>query len=201
MGQGAALHVKFMADNDAFPQPLGITIADEFVPIGLQGRDESSNPQDLKTEEDGTLRYWGLLVGRDPNNNERVVRLNADGELIVEIRSAGGKILGTSDPAASINTNLYTVPVDTSADIKTLLVCNRSSTSKHAIRIGVDVGGAGANAPDDSEWIVFDLDVRPKKSFQVQLGPNGLQLDAGDDLVVFTTGSDMSFIVSGAEKA
>ena len=60
------------------------------------------------------------------------------------------KVLGQSNPSATTNTTLYTVPSATSAVVSTLTVCNQSSTAA-TYRIAVRPAGASVAA---EHWIV-----------------------------------------------
>ena len=109
------------------------------------------------------------------------------------------KVLGTSDPSAATNTALYNVATAKIGKVTILNACNRSNATVQ-IRVGIDVGGNGTNTPTDAEWIYYDLDVLPNKSVTLDVA-QGLWLAALDDLVVYASASDMSFIASGIEYA
>ena len=73
-----------MADdpNEGVPQQKEISILNEFVSTLIHGMDEGESVHISKTQPDGTMRSWSLLIGRDPDSNERIISLDEDGTLI-----------------------------------------------------------------------------------------------------------------------
>jgi len=69
-------------ENAVPPQPQEVSIVDEGVHIRLEGEDEGTVIHIAKTQPDGTMRSWSLLIGRDPDSNERIISLDEDGTLI-----------------------------------------------------------------------------------------------------------------------
>ena len=118
-------------------------------------------------------------------------------QVVSTLGRARGKVLGTSDPAATTNTNLYTVPQGFTTEVTVISVCNRSGVTI-TVRVGIDVGGNGTNAPSDAEWIYFDLGVAANSTTLLDAA-QGLWLSSRDDLVVFASASDAAFITSGLE--
>lgn len=157
--------------------------------------------QQISVETDGEVKV--VNYGKDSSGNIDAFRTNANLQQQVEIIDALGartpSILGTSDPAAATNTNLYTVPASTTTMVTFLSVCNRSGTSVN-VRVGIDVGGNGTNSPTDAEWIYYDLAVAANSTSLLDAA-QGLWLGALDDIVVYASASDMSFIVSGVQYA
>jgi hypothetical protein len=101
----------------------------------------------------------------------------------------------TSDPAATTNTNLYTVPGNSTLRLHTLTACNRSSSAV-TIRIGIDVGGNGTDTPSDAEWLYYDISIDANSTLWVDPAI-GMLLAERDDLVVYASASDMSFVMTG----
>lgn len=68
--------------NEVIPQPQEVSIVDEGVHIRMEGEDEGTSIHIVKTQPDGTMRSWSLLIGRDPDSNERIISLDEDGTLV-----------------------------------------------------------------------------------------------------------------------
>jgi glucose-6-phosphate dehydrogenase assembly protein OpcA len=102
------------------------------------------------------------------------------------------KTLGQSAPSATTNTNLYTVPADTSAVISTLVIANRAATSA-AFRIAIrPVGATIAN----QHYIAYDVPVGASDSTTLTLG---ITLAATDIITVYASTANLSFNVFGSE--
>ena len=76
------------------------------------------------------------------------------------------KVLGQSAPAATTNTDLYTVPAATSAVISTLVVANRVGTSA-TYRIAIRPAGATIA---NQHYIAYDVAVGGGDSTTLTLG-------------------------------
>ena len=95
-------------ENAVAPQPQEVSIVDEGVHIRMEGEDEGTEIHIVKTQPDGTMRSWSLLVGRDPDSNERIISLDEDGTLIhvpIVTDEDGNKIpiAGTEDGVLKID--------------------------------------------------------------------------------------------------
>jgi hypothetical protein len=102
------------------------------------------------------------------------------------------KILGQSAPAATTDTNLYTVPANTQAIISTIVIANRS-LNLAAYRIAARPAGATIA---DQHYIAYDVSVAGGDSTTITLG---LTLDATDVITVRSTSNTLSFSVFGSE--
>ena len=102
------------------------------------------------------------------------------------------KVLGQSAPAATTDTDLYTVPSSTEAVISTIVVCNRAVTSA-AFRIAVRPNGA---AIADQHYLAYDVTVAGGDSTALTLG---ITMDAADVLTVRASTADLSFSAFGSE--
>jgi glucose-6-phosphate dehydrogenase assembly protein OpcA len=102
------------------------------------------------------------------------------------------KVLGQSAPGATTDTNLYTVPADTSAVISTIVVANRATTAA-AYRIAVRPAGATLA---NQHYIAFDVTVGALDSTTITLG---ITLAATDIITVRATSADLSFSIFGSE--
>jgi hypothetical protein len=95
-------------ENQVIQQPLEMSIVNEFIGILMGGADENGETHVSKTQADGTVRSWTLLIGRDPNGNERIVSVDEDGTFIhvpIVTDPDGNKlpIAGTEDGVLRVN--------------------------------------------------------------------------------------------------
>ena len=74
------------------------------------------------------------------------------------------KVLGTSNPAATTATTLYTVPAATSAIVSTINVCNQAASSG-AFRIAIRPAGATLAA---NHYIAYDTSIPANDSIIVE---------------------------------
>jgi hypothetical protein len=102
------------------------------------------------------------------------------------------KCLGQSAPAATTNTNLYTVPSATSAVVSSIVVCNQAATAA-TYRIAVRPAGASVAS---QHWIVYGATVGPSDSTILTVG---LTLAATDIVTVFASSANLSFSLFGSE--
>jgi hypothetical protein len=101
------------------------------------------------------------------------------------------KVLGQSAPAATTNTDLYTVPAATSAVCSTLAIANRgvSTTFRVAVR------PAGATIANQ-HYIVYDSTISAGDSVFLTLG---ITLATTDVLTVYAGTTGLSFSLFGSE--
>jgi hypothetical protein len=102
------------------------------------------------------------------------------------------KVLGQSAPAATTNTDLYTVPAATSAVISTIVVANRAGTDA-TFRIAIRPAGA---AISNQHYIAYDVLVGGGDSTTLTLG---MTLAATDVITVYASTANLSFNVFGSE--
>ena len=102
------------------------------------------------------------------------------------------RVLGQSAPSATTDTDLYTVPADTSAVISTIVVANRAATAA-AYRIAVRPAGATLA---NQHYVAFDVAVGALDSTTITLG---ITLAATDIITVRATSADLSFSIFGSE--
>jgi hypothetical protein len=102
------------------------------------------------------------------------------------------KILGQSAPAATTEIDLYTVPAATDAVISTVTICNRG-TSSGTFRVYVSPAGA---ATANANYLVYDATLGAKEFLALTLG---ITLDATDELRVYASSADFTFIAFGSE--
>lgn len=104
------------------------------------------------------------------------------------------KVLGQSNPSATSNTTLYTVPAATEAVASSLLVCNRSATPT-SFRVAVRPAGA---AISNEHYIYYDLEIAGNDTFAATLG---ISLAATDVVTVYAAAATLSFSLFGQELA
>jgi glucose-6-phosphate dehydrogenase assembly protein OpcA len=102
------------------------------------------------------------------------------------------KVLGQSAPAATTNTNLYTVPSATTAIISTIVVANRVGTNA-TYRIAIRPAGASIA---NQHYVAFDVAVGAVDSTTLTLG---ITLAATDIITVYASTANLSFNVFGCE--
>jgi glucose-6-phosphate dehydrogenase assembly protein OpcA len=102
------------------------------------------------------------------------------------------KVLGQSAPAATTNTNLYTVPAATSAVVSTIVVANRVGTSA-TYRIAIRPAGATIA---NQHYIAYDVTVGAGDSTTLTLG---ITLAATDVITIYASTTNLSFSVFGSE--
>ena len=104
------------------------------------------------------------------------------------------KVLGQSNPSATIATTLYTVPAATSAIVSTITVCNQATTAA-TYRIAVRINGAALTA---AQYIAYDVSLPANASDTLTLG---VTLGAADVISVYSSSATMSFNAYGSEIA
>lgn len=102
------------------------------------------------------------------------------------------KTLGQSSPAATTETDLYTVPAATSAVASSVIVCNRSSVLS-TFRISIAVGGG---ATTNKDYIYYDLPIGANDTFIATIG---VTLAATDKVRVYASNTNLSFSLYGSE--
>ena len=102
------------------------------------------------------------------------------------------KVLGTSNPAATTATTLYTVPATTSTIVSTINICNQSS-SPAAFRIAIRPAGATLAA---NHYIAYDTAIPGNDSIALTMG---ITLATTDVITVYASSTTMSFLAFGSE--
>ena len=102
------------------------------------------------------------------------------------------KVLGQSAPAATTNTDLYTVPGGASAVCSTLAICNRGVST--TIRVAVRPAGATLA---NQHYIVFDTALNQNDTMLLTLG---ISLAATDVVTVYAGTANTSFSLFGVEN-
>lgn len=104
------------------------------------------------------------------------------------------KVLGQVAPAATTETDLYTVPASTMTVASTISVANRSSTDA-TFRISISVNGAATATKD---YMVYDITCGGNGYVAFTVGAT---MDSTDKIRVYASTADLSFTVFGSEIA
>jgi hypothetical protein len=102
------------------------------------------------------------------------------------------KVLGQSAPAATTDTNIYTVPSAKEAVVSTIVVANRNAASR-LFRIAVRPAGATLA---NEHYVAFDTTVAGGDSTTLTLG---ITLATTDVITGRSATTDLSFSVFGSE--
>jgi len=100
-------------------------------------------------------------------------------------------ILGQNALAASTDTTVYTVPAATFS-IVTVNVTNRNATSRN-VRIAL----AASGTPSNEEYIEYDTELLGHGTLE----RGGIVVDAGKNIVVYASGTDVTAVCYGIETA
>jgi hypothetical protein len=103
------------------------------------------------------------------------------------------KVLGQAAPAATTNTDLYTVPAATQTVVSTLTVANRAA-SNTTFRLAVRPAGA---ALADQHYLAYDTALTANTTATLTLG---LSLAATDVLTVYAGSVNVTFAAFGVEN-
>jgi glucose-6-phosphate dehydrogenase assembly protein OpcA len=102
------------------------------------------------------------------------------------------KVLGTSNPAATTATTLYTVPASTSTIVSTINICNQAA-SNGTFRIAIRPAGATLA---NNHYLVYDTLIPSNDSISLTMG---ITLGTTDIITVYANSTTMSFIAFGTE--
>lgn len=102
------------------------------------------------------------------------------------------KVLGQQNPAATTNTDLYTVPASTSSVVSTITICNQATVAGK-FRVAVRPAGASILA---KHYLAYDSDIAANDTVALTLG---VTLATTDVITVYATASTMSFNAFGTE--
>lgn len=102
------------------------------------------------------------------------------------------KILGQSAPAATTNTDMYTVGAEKQTIVSTISVANRGATAA-TYRIAIRPDGA---ALANQHYLAYDVAIAANDT---TLLTTALAIDAGDVITVYTNSASVSFGAYGSE--
>jgi hypothetical protein len=104
------------------------------------------------------------------------------------------KVLGQAAPAATTETDLYTVPAATMTVVSTISIANRAATDA-TFRISISVNGAATATKD---YMAYDLSVAGNGYVAFTIGAT---IDSTDKIRVYASSANLSFAVFGSEIA
>ncbi|NBR24390.1 MAG: hypothetical protein EBU08_11595 [Micrococcales bacterium] len=102
------------------------------------------------------------------------------------------KVLGQSNPSATTNTTLYTVPSSTSAVVSTITICNQASSAA-TYRIAIRPAGEAIAA---KHYVVYGATVAASDTTALTLG---VTLATTDVITVYASTATLSFNAYGSE--
>lgn len=103
------------------------------------------------------------------------------------------KVLGQSNPAATTDTTLYTVPAATETVVSTITVANLGTTG--TFRVAVRPAGASIA---NQHYVVYDATLNANDSITLTLG---ITLQATDVITVRASNTSFAFQAFGSEIA
>jgi hypothetical protein len=104
------------------------------------------------------------------------------------------KCLGQLAAAATTSEALYTAPNLSQVTTSTLVVCNRTASSK-SFRVSIHVAGAGA---DDKQYLFYDTPIGGNSTLTATLG---LTLAQADVIKTYASAAGLSFNLFGVETS
>ena len=107
------------------------------------------------------------------------------------------KVLGQSNPAATTNTLLYTVPAATQALVSTLVICNQAAVAA-PYRIIIQYSADVSATILAKQYIAYDVAVGAADTTALTLG---IALATGDVIKVYASTATLSFMAFGSEIA
>lgn len=108
------------------------------------------------------------------------------------------KILNQVAPAATTETQLYSVPATVnSAVVSSIIVCNQAGTSAtYRIAVLTTSNAATGAVATSSNWIVYGATVPASDSVVI---PAGITIQSGGSIRVYSSSSTVSFSAFGSE--
>jgi hypothetical protein len=103
------------------------------------------------------------------------------------------KVLGQSNPLATTETILYTVPSTTQSIVSSVAVCNQSATSA-TFRIAVRPSADATTTA--KHYLVYGTTVGANDTIVLTMG---ITLSAGDKVLVYASTGNISFAAYGSE--
>lgn len=104
------------------------------------------------------------------------------------------KVLGQSNPSATTNTTLYTVPSSKEAVVSSISICNLASSSA-TYRIAIRPAGA---AIANQHYLAYDVTVGAADTTIITVG---ITLAATDVITVYASTANLAFSAFGDEAA
>ena len=105
------------------------------------------------------------------------------------------KVLGQSNPSATTNTTLYTVPASTSAVVSSISVANLTSTAA-TFRLIVQKSADVSTTITNAQYIGYDITVGASDTTIITVG---VTLATGDVIKVYASTANLAFQAYGSE--
>ena len=105
------------------------------------------------------------------------------------------KILGQSNPSATTNTTVYTVPSSTSAVISTITIANQAGTAG-SYRIIAQKSADVSATILAKQYLAYDVAIAANDTTALTLG---ISLETGDVIKVYCSSANMSVNIFGSE--
>jgi hypothetical protein len=102
------------------------------------------------------------------------------------------KVLAQSNPSATTNTNLYTVPSQTSVILSSVTICNQAG-SAGTYRLAVRPNGETLAA---KHYVAYDRSIGANAT---ETHTIGITMDAADIVTIYASSATMSFNAFGVE--
>lgn len=105
------------------------------------------------------------------------------------------KRLGNIAPSSTTYTQIYQVPASTAAIISSIVVANRSASSRTYRLIQVSSATA-ITSPGNADFLAYDVTVPPNDSVTLTLG---LTMNSQEKLGAYASTGDLTFAAYGSE--
>lgn len=105
------------------------------------------------------------------------------------------KILGQSNPNATTNTTVYTVPSTTTAVISTITIANQASTAG-SYRIIAQKSADVSATILAKQYLAYDVAISANDTTALTLG---ISLETGDVIKVYCSSANISVNIFGSE--
>lgn len=103
------------------------------------------------------------------------------------------KILGTSKPSAEAYATLYTVGASTQA--QAVIYATNQGASADSYRVALVASGGSANPPAAAAFIGYNVAITKGVADKF----DGICLNVGDLMAVYSSGGNVSFVATGLE--
>ena len=107
------------------------------------------------------------------------------------------KVLGQSNPSATTNTTLYTVPSATAAVVSSISIANLTATAA-TFRLIVQKSADVSSTITNAQYIGYDITVGASDTTIITVG---LTLATGDVIKVYGSTATLAFQAFGSEVA
>lgn len=104
------------------------------------------------------------------------------------------KILGQSNPSATTNTTVYTVPSSTSSVISTITIANQSGAGSY--RVIAQKAADVSTTILAKQYLAYDVVIAANDTIALTLG---ISLESGDVIKVYCSSANMSVNIFGSE--